>query len=148
MNESTHLLNIVVPKGSNVRTTVTPPRVLKRMDYLRIMSDALSMMAIDTTLTRSDLVVMLYCLSVCDYGNEFSVPQKVVADECGISRVQVNKAFKKLCDREWLIVIRQIGRQNVYLLNPSIAFKTRAINYHELVERFDELAIGVVEDNS
>lgn len=140
MTQSNHVLNINVPKGSNIRTTVTPPRVFKNMDYLRIFTQALQEIAKDKSYTRSDLVVLMYCLSICDYENKFTASQASIAKECGIGRTEVNKSFKKLRQVGWIEIIGSIGRQNVYFLNPRLAFKTRALNYGNLLQDFEEVA--------
>jgi len=142
MNDRTHILNINVPKGTNIRTTVTPVKVFKNMDYLRIFCETLQELAKDKSLVRSDYAVLLYCLSLSNYENEFTVSQGQIAQECNISRTEVNKSISKLRMMGYMIVSKTIGRQNVYFINPQLSFKTRALNYGTICQQFDELILS------
>lgn len=141
MNDRTHILNINVPKGTNVRTTVTPPRVFKNMDYLRFFSEGLQELILDKELTRTDIVVMLYCCTISGFENRFTISQQQISDTCELSRSEVNKSIKKLKQKGWISIVGSIGRQNIYMINPKLAFKSRALNYNGIVSEYEELAV-------
>jgi DNA-binding MarR family transcriptional regulator len=66
------------------------------------------------------------------------VDQKELSEGLGIVQPEVSKSIKKLIESGYLKIVDKNGRQNIYQLNPHLAFKSRAKNYRLLCSIWDE----------
>lgn len=132
--------NITVPEGGQVITRLTIAKHLKDHPHLRIFNDALLDVVLDEDLIGQDFRVLFYILSTMEYENFYQKSQKAIADELKIQQPHISKSFSKLIAKGWIRVIGQVGRQNIYRINPHLAFKSRAKNYQAMLEDWDELS--------
>jgi hypothetical protein len=130
--------NITVPEGGQVITRLTIAKHLRDHPHLRIFNEALLDVVLDEDLTGQDFRVLFYILSTMEFENFYKQSQKAIADKLGMRQPHVSKSFSKLISKNLLRVIGQIGRQNVYLINPHLAFKSRSNNYKKMLQDWDE----------
>lgn len=139
------IININVPKGCTARTTVSPIKVFKEMDYVRFFCEGLNQIIQDRELNLTDIRVLLYLYSIMEYENTLFKSQSEIGKGLGIVRQEVSKSMSKLVAKDYLKIVGKVARQNVYSINPKIAFKSRAINYSKLVEQWDEIILEEIE---
>jgi predicted transcriptional regulator len=130
--------NITVPEGGQVVTRLTIAKHLKDHPHVRIFNEALLDVVLDEDLTGQDFRVLFYILSTMEFENFYKQSQKAIADKLGMRQQHVSKSFSKLISKNLLRVIGQIGRQNIYLINPHLAFKSRSNNYKKMLQDWDE----------
>ncbi|MGB5636485.1 MAG: helix-turn-helix domain-containing protein, partial [Waterburya sp.] len=85
----------------------------------------------------TDLRVFLIIIGNLGYENILNVSQKTLAYQSGICQQDISKSIKKLVSKGYLQIIGNIGRRNIYMFNPSVAFKSRAKNLKELKHSWD-----------
>ena len=73
-------------------------------------------------LTEGELRVFNYMLGVMDFENWINIPQKEIAEEIGIHKVNVSKAIKGLREKGYIEVYKK-GRENFYRIRPEVAWK-------------------------
>ena len=73
-------------------------------------------------LTNDEYKVFGYMLSVMDFENWINIPQKEIAEEIGIHKVNVSKAIKGLREKGYIEVYKK-GRENYYRIRPEVAWK-------------------------
>ena len=148
------IININVPEGCHASTRVSPIKCLKGMDYFRIFSDSLQMLLIDRSYRITDIRVLFYLFSIMDFHNRICISQKDLASDLEMTRPMVGKSLKCLQEKDLVCIVTKIGCQNVYMLNPYFAFKTRAVNLNKLKDVWDEETLvttankpsGIIED--
>ena len=138
MTDKTFNYQINVPDGCMAKTIVTPIKMLTDKPHVRAFSEGLGRLAVDKQLTLTDKNVLLFLISVMEYENLLNITQKALSEELGIVQPEVSKSIKKLIEGGYLKIVDKNGRQNVYQLNPHLAFKSRAKNYNLLCTIWDE----------
>jgi len=73
-------------------------------------------------LTNDEYKVFGYMLSVMDFENWINIPQKEIAKEIGIHKVNVSKAIKGLREKGYIEIYKK-GRENYYRIRPEVAWK-------------------------
>jgi biotin operon repressor len=73
-------------------------------------------------LNNKELKVFNYMLSIMDFENWINVPQKEIAKEIGIHKVDVSRAIKGLKEKGYIEIIKK-GRENYYRIRPEVAWK-------------------------
>ena len=129
-------LEVYYPEDSLVNIFAEPKRYLKD-DYARHFSSEMLGLAIDRDLSGNDLRVLLAILANLGFENIVNVSQQELSDQLKINRPAVGKSLKKLISKGYLEVVDTIGRRNVYMFNPSVAFKSRAKNLKQLKHAWD-----------
>lgn len=137
--EGTRLVqqNINVPEGSNMFTGLRIPKYLTDMEYVRIFTDSLMAIATDGDLCGQDIRVLMGCIGNMEFENRLNKSQSELAEFLGMKQQNVSKHLKKLVDKDYLRIIGKIGRQNIYRINPHIAFKSRAKNFEQLSRNWE-----------
>jgi hypothetical protein len=130
--------NITVPEGGQVITRLLIAKHLSDYPHVRIFNEALLEVVLDEDLTGQDFRVLFYILSTVEWENFYKQSQKAIADKLGMRQQHVSKSFGKLISKGWLRVIGQIGRQNIYRINPHLAFKSRSRNYAAMLDDWNE----------
>ncbi len=120
------------------KTVVTPIKMLTENPHVRVFSEGLSRLAMDKDLNGTDIRVLLFILSIMEYENLLNTTQKALSEGLGIVQQEVSKSIKKLIEGGYLKIVDKNGRQNIYQLNPHLAFKSRAKNYRLLCSIWDE----------
>ena len=120
------------------KTVVTPIKMLTDNPHVRVFSEGLSRLAMDKDLNGTDIRVLLFILSIMEYENLLNTTQKALSEGLGIVQQEVSKSIKKLIEGGYLKIVDKNGRQNIYQLNPHLAFKSRAKNYRLLCSIWDE----------
>ena len=126
--------NFNVPEGTNVFTRLHIPKYLTEMEHVRIFTDGLLQIALDPDLSGEDIRVLLGCIGNMEYENFLDKPQGELASILGMKQPNVSRSLKKLVERDYIRIIGKAGRQNIYRINPLIAFKSRAKNLSQLVQ--------------
>lgn len=129
-------LEVYYPEDSLVNIFTEPKRYLKD-DYARHFSSEMLGLAIDKDLSGNDLRVLLAILANLGFENIVNVSQQELSDQLKINRPAVAKSLRKLISKGYLEIVDTIGRRNVYMFNPSVAFKSRAKNLKELKHAWD-----------
>lgn len=132
--------NITVPEGGQVITRLYIAKHLSDYPHLRIFNESLLAVVLDEDLTGQDFRVLFYIFSTMEWENFYQKSQKAIADELGIRQQHVSKSFSKLISKGWLRIVGQIGRQNVYRINPHLALKSRSRHYQKMLEDWDEMS--------
>jgi hypothetical protein len=138
MTDKTFNYQINVPEGCMAKTVVTPIKMLTENPHVRVFSEGLSRLAMDKDLNGTDIRVLLFILSIMEYENLLNTTQKALSEGLGIVQQEVSKSIKKLIEGGYLKIVDKNGRQNIYQLNPHLAFKSRAKNYRLLCSIWDE----------
>jgi len=125
------------PEDTSVNLFTVPNKYLKS-NYIRSFQDEMTELAIDRSLTGTDLRILLAIMGNLGYDNIFSLSQKELGEIVQIDKVEISKTFKKLCSKGYLKPVKKIGRQNVYIFNPSVVFKSKARNLKELKHAWDK----------
>ncbi len=75
------------------------------------------------------------------FENILNISQQELSNQLEIHRPAIAKSIKKLISKGYLEIIDTVGRQNIYMFNPSVAFKSRAKNLKELKHAWDKETI-------
>ena len=129
-------LEITCPDDSNLNVFTQPKKYLKH-EHIRFFQNEMVSTANDRDLSGTDLRVLITILGNLDYDNKLILSHAKLGKQIGIKQQEVTKSFKKLLNKGYIEVVETIGRQNVYMFNPSIAFKSRAKNLKELKHSWD-----------
>lgn len=129
-------LEVYYPEDSLVNIFTEPKRYLKD-DYARHFSSEMLGLAIDRDLSGNDLRVLLAILANLGFENIVNISQQELSDQLKINRPSVAKSLKKLISKGYLEIVDTIGRRNIYMFNPSVAFKSRAKNLKELKQAWN-----------
>ena len=127
---------VYYPEDSLVNIFTEPKRYLKD-DYARHFSSEMLGLAIDRDLSGNDLRVLLAILANLGFENIVNISQQELSDQLKINRPSVAKSLKKLISKGYLEIVDTIGRRNIYMFNPSVAFKSRAKNLKELKQAWN-----------
>ena len=130
-------LTLDCPEDTSVNLFTVPNKYLKS-NYIRSFQDEMTELAIDRSLTGTDLRILLAIMGNLGYDNIFSLSQKELGEIVQIDKVEISKTFKKLCSKGYLKPVKKIGRQNVYIFNPNVVFKSKARNLKELKHAWDK----------
>lgn len=129
-------LEVYYPEDSLVNIFTEPKRYLKD-DYARHFSSEMLGLAIDRDLSGNDLRVLLAILANLGFENIVNISQQELSDQLKINRPSVAKSLRKLISKGYLEIVDTIGRRNIYMFNPSVAFKSRAKNLKELKQAWN-----------
>ena len=130
-------LEITCPEDSDLNVLTKPRKYLKD-EHIRFFQDEMIGTANDRDLTITDFRVLITILGNLDYDNKLVLSHAKLGKQIGIKQPEVTKSFKKLLNKGYIEIIDTIGRQNVYMFNPSVAFKSRAKNLKELKHAWDK----------
>ena len=114
------------------------PKKRYKVDYTRLFHPTLVRLAIDKELTGTDLRVFLAVVGHLNYENFLNMSQQALADVIGIKQQDVSKSLKKLVNKGYMEITGQIGRQNIYRVDPHLVHRGRAKSYKRLCESWDE----------
>lgn len=89
-------------------------------------------LALSKELTPTACKVLLYIVSLTQYGNHVGCDIKTIAEELSLSEISVKRSIKSLKERNVILSYKdpQDNRRNVYILNPHQSWKGT------LMERF------------
>ena len=133
-------MEVYYPEDSVLNICTQPKRYLKD-DYARYFSAEMLGLAVDKDLSGNDLRVFLAILANLGFENILNISQQKLSEQLGIQRPAIAKSIKKLVSKGYLEIIDSIGRQNIYMFNPSVAFKSRAKNLKDLKRAWDKQTI-------
>ncbi len=133
-------VEIYYPEDSVLNVYPKPPKYLKN-SYFRCFSSEAMALGIDKDLSGNDLRVFLIMIANVGYENIINISQGELTKQSGISQQNISKSITKLVSKGYLQIIDKIGRRNVYMLNPSVAFKSRASNLKELKHAWNKKSI-------
>lgn len=125
------------PKDTVVNVYPRPPKYLKD-DHVRCFSDEALGLAIDKQLSGTDFRVLLAIIGNLGYENIVNISQQELEKQLNITQANISKSIKKLISKGYLQVIDTIGRRNIYMLNPNVAFRSRAKNLKELKRSWNQ----------
>lgn len=134
-------LEISCPDDSNVNVFTQPKKYLKQ-EYIRLFQDEMISAANDRELNGTDFRVLITVLGNLDYDNKLIISHAKLGEQIGIKQQEVTKSFKKLVNKGYIEVINTIGRQNVYMFNPGVAFKSKAKNFKQLKQFWNKTGIS------
>lgn len=103
---------------------------------MRVFSDTLCEVSLDKELTGADFRVLNIILCGMEFGNRYSQPQAAIAEMLGTSQRNVASSIKKLIAKNLIKVVANIGRQNIYMVNPELAFKDFSDNLEALEQEW------------
>ena len=128
---------ISCPDDVTVRPGMFPKKYYE-MDYSRVFHYPLIQLAIDRELTGTDLRVLLVVLGHLDYDNFLNMSQKALGDVLSIKQQEVSKSLHKLVEKGCLEITGQIGRQNIYRMNPHLVHRGRGKAHKTLCRNWSE----------
>lgn len=135
--------HIHVSEGCKAVTCIVPLKHLSAMPHVRVFLEGLVNVATDQDLTGEDFRVLLVCLSEMEFENFLNRTQSELAEILGIRQQAVARSIKKLMSKGYIKIVGHRGRQNIYQINPYIAFKSRAKNLEVMLDAW-ESSIGIV----
>lgn len=130
-------VEIYYPEDTVLNVYPKPVKYLKD-SHVRCFSDEAMALGIDKDFSGNDLRVFLIIIANLGYENIINISQSELAEQSGISQQNISKSITKLISKGYLQVIEKIGRRNVYMLNPNVAFRSRAKNLKELKHAWDK----------
>ena len=130
-------LEITCPDDTNLNVFTQPKKYLKH-EHIRFFQDEMVSTANDRDLNGTDLRILMTILGNLDYDNKLMLSHTKLGQQIGIKQQEVTKSFKKLLNKGYIEVVETIGRQNIYMFNPTVAFKSRAKNHKELKQAWDK----------
>ena len=130
-------IEINCPDDALLNISTIPNKYLKH-PYIRSFQDEIVSLAADKEFNGTDLRVLLTIIGNLGYENILSLTQKQIGEQINVPTPEVTRSMKKLVKKEYLQVITKIGRQNIYMFNPSISFKSRAKNLKSLKRAWNE----------
>lgn len=107
-------------------------------DYLRMYQDAFREIAQDKELNHTDTRIILAILGELGYENEFNLSQADLGNLLQVAQPNISKSLLKLENKGYLQVVRTVGRQKIYQFNPYLAFRSRAKNFKNLCDQWDQ----------
>lgn len=129
-------IEVRYPKDTVVNVYPKPRKYLKD-NHVRCFSDEALGLAVDRQLSGTDFRVLLAIIGNLGYENVFNVSQQELQRQLSISQADISKSIKKLVFKGYLQVVDTIGRKNIYMFNPNVAFRSRAKNLKELKHAWD-----------
>lgn len=115
-------------------TKLLPPKYLSKMNHVRVFSDQLLTLAIDGDLTGQDWRVLAVCLAQMEFENILDISQSEMEKLLQVGQANISRSMKKLISLECLRIEDKRGKQNIYMVNPYLAFKSRSYNHKALCE--------------
>ena len=97
--------------------------------------DFFAQIAMDSELNNTDRRVFDYLLSIMDFDNYVSIPQKEIAQRLKVSDRAVRKSLMKLRKKN-ILLVKRIGRFNAYMLNPEAVWKGKVKDYKSKIIEF------------
>ena len=140
-------LEVYYPEDSVVNVFAQPKKYLKG-DYARHFSREMLGLAVDKDLSGNDLRVFLAILANLGFENILNISQQELSNQLEIHRPAVAKSIKKLISKGYLEIVDTVGRQNIYMFNPNVAFKSKAKNLKELRYAWDKENIPNTQKSS
>ena len=137
-------LEVYYPQESVINIFTKSNTYLKD-DYARYFSNEMLGLAVDKDFSGNDLRVFLAILANLGFENVLSISQQKLSSQLEIHRSDVAKSIKKLISKKYLEIIDTVGRQNIYMFNPSVAFKSRAKNLKELKHAWNKKIIPNIQ---
>jgi hypothetical protein len=129
---------IHVHEGATAITRVFPKKWLSGMNYIRIMNDFLVNLAVNGNLASNDWKVLAICLGSMEFENRLDLSQTEMGNLLQVPSQTISRSMKKLIKAKCLRIETQRGKQNIYLINPHLAFKTMGRNLEALKEAWGE----------
>ncbi len=139
-------LEVYYPEDSVVNIFNQPNKYLKD-DYARYFSSEMLGLAVDKDFSGNDLRVFLAILANLGFDNILNISQQKLSNQLEIHRSDVAKSIKKLVSKGYLEIIDTVGRQNIYMFNPSVAFKSKAKNLKELKRVWNKQSFPNTQNN-
>lgn len=130
-------LEVYYPEDSVVNIFNQPTKYLKD-DYARYFSSEMLGLAVDKDFSGNDLRVFLAILANLGFDNVLNISQQELSNQLEIHRSDIAKSIKKLVSKGYLEITDTVGRQNIYMFNPSVAFKSRAKNLKDLKRAWNQ----------
>ena len=130
---------IHVHEGATAITRVFPKKWLSGMNYIRIMNDFLVNLAVNGNLASNDWKVLAVCLGSMEFENRVDVSQTEIGNLLQVPSQTVSRSMKKLIQAQCLRIECQRGKQNIYFVNPNLAFKTMGKNLQVLKEAWGDV---------
>ena len=119
----------------------TKPRKHLKNGYARYFLDDIIALGTDRDFSGTDLRVFLVIIGNVGYDNIINISQSELTEQSNISQQNISKSIQKLISKGYLQVIDKIGRRNIYMLNPNVAFRSKAENLKELKQAWDKASI-------
>ncbi len=139
-------LEVYYPEDSVVNIFNQPNKYLKD-DYARYFSSEMLGLAVDKDFSGNDLRVFLAILANLGFDNILNISQQKLSNQLEIHRSDVAKSIKKLVSKGYLEIIDTVGRQNIYMFNPSVAFKSKAKNLKDLKRVWNKQSFPNTQNN-
>ncbi len=133
-------IEVRYPKDTVVNIYPKPMKYLKDA-HIRCFSEEALSLAVDRDLSGTDFRVLLAIIGNLGYENILNISQQELEKQLSISQADISKSIKKLISKGYLQVIDKIGRRNIYMFNPNIAFRSRAKNLKDLKQAWDKASI-------
>ena len=130
--------NIHLESGAMMLTKLVPPKHLSKLDHCRVFSDQLLTLAVNGNLTGQDWRVLAVCLSEMGFENILDISQTEMQNLLQVNQTHISKSIRKLIALGCLRIEDKRGKQNIYLVNPHLAFKSRSYNHKGLCEVWDD----------
>lgn len=108
-----------------------------------------AIMELLTQISPTELQVLMYCMGKCNYGNIVDIRRADLANDLEISESTIKRSTNNLCSDNVLRRVK-MGRNNYYIIDPSISFKGNTTERFALSELLDsglDLQIVVNESN-
>lgn len=140
MSDTVIQQNIVVEDGGQLVTVLKHSKYLTKMAHFRIFNEGLAQVLSDGDLTQYDFKVLFYVLGNMEYENIFQQSQGRIAESLGMQQPNVSKAIKKLIAKDYIRIIGNIGKVNIYRVSPYLALKSRAKNLAPMLADWDGIA--------
>ena len=140
MSDTVIQQNITVKDGGQLVTVLKHSKYLTKMSHYRIFNEGMAQVISDKDLTQQDFKVLFHVVNNMEWDNIFQQSQVAIAEALEMQQPNVSKSMKKLIEKDFIRIIGNIGRQNVYRVSPYLALKSRAKNLAPMLGDWDGIA--------
>lgn len=122
---------------------------LKGNNYVRAFCSALRVIARDKRLKGEDRRVLIEILSCMQYENGFTTPVSELARNLEINQTNADRSVKRLVELRYILPVEKRKGIVIYMINPDIAFKSKAFKLEGLKEFWKQLEMSQsIKENS
>lgn len=138
MADETRLIQMEVPDDIRTVFCTWEKRHLKgKGDYIRLFQGIALEIAKDRELNLTDHRVIWTILHQMEFENYFNLTQVEIGKLIDVAPPNVSRSLHKLEQKKLIVVIGQTGRKKIYVINPHVAFKTKAKGLTDLEEDWE-----------
>jgi predicted transcriptional regulator len=109
--------------------------------YVRLFQHALDVVAMDKAISGEGLRIWMKLLAALEDENYMQLQQSTIAEQMGLQKTNVSRAFRQLMEAGYLEEGPKSGRAKSYRVNPELAWKGSGPEYTETMAKRGKLRL-------